>query len=301
MTSSVDPEDEASDAPVPPQPDDGEALAPALYIVATPIGNLQDITLRALDMLRRVDMIACEDTRVTAKLLTRHGIHAPTTPYHDANAERARPALLRRLQGGAAIALVSDAGTPLVSDPGFKLVREAIAAGIRVVPIPGASAVLTALMVAGLPTDRFLFVGFLPSRQGQRLRALEEMRDVRATLVVLEAQQRLAESLADMQTVFGPREAVIARELTKHFEETVRGTLGELAARYESAPPKGEIVIVIAPPAEADRIADDAEVDVLLKDALQAHSPSDAAADVARRTGRTRREVYARALALRQK
>ncbi len=277
-----------------------QPLGAGLYVVATPIGNLQDITLRALNVLRRADLVACEDTRVTAKLLGRYDIHAPTTPYHDANAERARPKLIARLREGAKVALVSDAGTPLISDPGFKLVREATAAGIRVIPIPGASSVLAALTVAGLPTDKFLFLGFLPAKSGQRRRAIEAVRAVGASLVVLEAPQRLGDCLADLAAVLGGRPAVIARELTKHFEETVRGDLGELAARYAAAPPKGEVVIVVGPPDEADLVVGDDATDALLRDALTTLRPAEAAAVVAQRTGRTRREVYARALALRK-
>ncbi len=277
-----------------------QPLGAGLYVVATPIGNLQDITLRALNVLRRADLVACEDTRVTAKLLGHYDIHAPTTPYHDANAERARPKLIARLREGAKVALVSDAGTPLISDPGFKLVREATAAGIRVIPIPGASSVLAALTVAGLPTDKFLFLGFLPAKSGQRRRAIEAVRAVGASLVVLEAPQRLGDCLADLAAVLGGRPAVIARELTKHFEETVRGDLGELAARYAAAPPKGEVVIVVGPPDEADLVVGDDATDALLRDALTTLRPAEAAAVVAQRTGRTRREVYARALALRK-
>ncbi len=277
-------------------------LAPGLYVVATPIGNLGDVTLRALAVLRGADLLACEDTRVTAKLLARYGIRKPTTPYHDANAEQARPRLLAQLRQGARIALVSDAGTPLISDPGYKLVREAVAAGVAVVPVPGASSVLAALMVAGLPTDRFLFVGFLPSRQGQRVRALEEVRAVPATLVVLESTHRLAESLADMAATLGPREAVVAREITKRFEEAVRAPLPDLAARYAAAgDPKGEVVVVIAPPGAEAAVADDATVDALLTTQLLTLRPSDAAALVAQKTGRPRREVYARAMALRKR
>ena len=247
-------------------------------------------------------MVACEDTRVTAKLLVRYGIRAAMTPYHDANAEQARPKLLARLHLGAKVALVSDAGTPLISDPGFKLVREAIAAGIAVVPIPGPSSLLAALAVAGLPTDRFLFLGFLPSKRSQRLRTLSEVRDVRATLVVLESPRRLAESLADMAAVWSGREAAVARELTKHFEETVRGRLDELAARYRAdGAPKGEVVIVVGPPAEQASVADDAAVDAALRAELATHKPTEAAAIVAQRTGRPRREVYARALTLRNR
>lgn len=304
MMSCADPEREANGDADQWQSDAAPAapLAPGLYIVATPIGNLGDITLRALDVLRGADLLACEDTRVTAKLLARYGIRKPTTPYHDMNAEQARPRLVAQLREGARIALVSDAGTPLISDPGYKLVRESVAAGIAVIPVPGPSSVLAALMVAGLPTDRFLFVGFLPARSGQRVRALEEVRAVPATLVVLESTHRLAESLADMAAVLGPRAAVVARELTKRFEETVRAPLPELAARYATqGDPKGEVVVVIAPPAEDAVVADDATVDALLAAELTTLRPSDAAARIAQKTGRPRREVYARAMALRKR
>lgn len=304
MMSCEDPAGEATGDADHWQSDEGasEALAPGLYVVATPIGNLRDITLRALDVLRDVDLLACEDTRVTAKLLARYGIRKTTVPYHDANAEEARPRLLAQLRQGSRIALVSDAGTPLISDPGYKLVRAAIAAEIAVVPVPGPSSVLTALMLAGLPTDRFLFVGFLPARPGPRVRALEEVRSVPATLIILESTHRLAESLSDMAATLGPREAVVARELTKRFEEAVRAPLPDLAARYAAeGDPKGEVVVVIAPPAAAATIADDATVDALLATELVTLRPSDAAALVAQRTGRPRREVYARAMALRKR
>jgi 16S rRNA (cytidine1402-2'-O)-methyltransferase len=278
----------------------GQPLGPGLYIVATPIGNLQDITLRALSVLRRADLVACEDTRVTAKLLSHYDIHVPTLAYHDANAERARPKLLARLRDGAKVALVSDAGTPLISDPGFKLVRAALAAGVSVVPIPGPSSVLAALTVAGLPTDRFFFLGFLPAKSGQRRSAVEAVRQVPATLVVLESPQRLGDCLADLAAILGARPAAVARELTKHFEETVRGELGGLAARFAASPPKGEVVIVVGPPSGEALVADAAATDALLREALATHRPAEAAALVAQRTGRARRDVYARALALRK-
>jgi 16S rRNA (cytidine1402-2'-O)-methyltransferase len=267
----------------------------ALLVVATPIGNLDDVTTRALRALREADLIACEDTRTTAKLLAAHGIGTATTPYHDHNAERARPKLLKALEDGRTVALVSDAGTPLVADPGFKLVREAIARGIRVIPIPGPSAALAALVVSGLPSDRFLFAGFLPATASARKTALRELAAVPATLVFFESPQRLAESLAAMAAVLGDRQAAVARELTKLFEETQRGSLSELAARY-GIPPKGEVVVVVGPPIRAE--ASDEEIDHLLEAALQRESVRDAAAAVAEATGRPKRDVYGRALAL---
>ena len=270
-------------------------------MVATPIGNLGDITLRALDVLRRADLIACEDTRVTATLARRFGLTAERVAYHDHNAETMRPRLLQRLAAGAAVALVSDAGTPLISDPGFKLVRAAREAGIAVTALPGASAMLAALMVAGLPTDRFLFAGFLPAKPGQRQRTLAELAPVQATLVLFETGPRLAAALAEMAAALGPREAAVARELTKLHEEVRRGTLAELAQHYAAAgPPKGEIVVVVGPPAAAPALSAEA-VDERLAAALATMSVGDASAALAAETGLSRRELYARALALRGK
>ncbi|MFI4987676.1 MAG: 16S rRNA (cytidine(1402)-2'-O)-methyltransferase [Alphaproteobacteria bacterium] len=275
-----------------------QAVTPGLYLVATPIGNLGDITLRALDVLRGVALIACEDTRVTGKLLAAYGIAARMTPYHEHNAEHARPALIAKLTQGAAVALVSDAGTPLVSDPGYKLVRAALAAGIRVSVIPGASAVLAALTLAGLPSDRFLFAGFLPAKAGERKKTLSALAAVPATLVLYETAPRLAASLADMAELLGAREAAVARELTKLFEEVRRGPLAELARHYrEAGPPKGELVVVIAPPAAAAP-ADAATLDRMLEEALARASLRDAADAVAAASGLPRRRVYGRALEL---
>ncbi len=273
--------------------------APAgLYVVATPIGNASDITLRALDILARVDLIACEDTRVSAKLLQRHGIGAPLLAYHEHNAERMRPLLLGRVAQGQAVALISDAGTPLVSDPGFKLVRQAIAEGLRIQMLPGASAPIAALVLSGLPSDRFLFAGFLDSKTAARRRELAELSSLRATLIFFESAQRLAASLADMAAELGDRPAAVARELTKLYEEVRHGTLDELARHYaEAGPPKGEIVVVVGPPlpAAAPSIAD---LDASLKAALVHLSLRDAASEVAEALGLKRRDVYARALEL---
>ncbi len=271
--------------------------APGLYLTATPIGHLGDITVRALEVLGGADLIACEDTRVTAKLLRHYGIRTPTAAYHDHNAARARPAILARLARGEAVALVSDAGTPLVSDPGFKLVAAAREAGHPVTVLPGASALLAALSLAGLPTDRFLFAGFLPAKAGPRRRVLEELARVPATLVLFESGRRLAQSLAAMADVLGPREAAIARELTKLHEELRRGPLDRLAAEYAALPPpKGELVVVIGPPPAAE--IGTAELDARLHAALDGRSLRDAAQLVARETGLPRRAVYARALEL---
>ena len=266
-------------------------------MTATPIGHSRDISLRALDILRDCDAIAAEDTRVSSKLLSIHGLSKPLTAYNDHNAARERPRLLAKLAKGARIALVSDAGTPLVSDPGYKLVREALAEGIAVHVVPGASAALAALSLAGLPTDRFLFAGFLPPKSAARQTALEELRDVRATLILFESPHRLAESLRDMASVLGPREAAVARELTKLHEEVRRGSLSELAAHYaKAAAPKGEVTLLVGPPADA--VTDMAKVDAALKAAL-AFMPVKAAAEmIAGLTGTPRKQIYDRALEL---
>ena len=266
-------------------------LASGLYLTATPIGHARDISLRGLDILARVDLIAAEDTRVTAKLLALHGLSKPLTAYNDHNAAKERPRLLQKLKGGARIALVSDAGTPLVSDPGFKLVREAIAEGIAVHAVPGASAVLTGLSLSGLPSDRFLFAGFLPAKAGERRTALEELKTLRATLIFFESAQRLGDTLSDMLAVWGPRDAVVARELTKLHEEVRRGTLSALAEHYTKAgPPKGEVTLLVGPPASVD--ADFAKIEEALEAAL-AFMPLKAASDlIAGLTGAPRRQVY---------
>lgn len=276
------------------------ALSPGLYLVATPIGNARDITLRALDTLGGADVIVCEDTRVTTKLLAIHGIRKPLLAYHEHNADKAGRVIMKRLKDGETVALVSDAGTPLISDPGYRLVRACAEAGIHVTHLPGASSVLTALVLAGLPTDRFLFAGFPSTKSGRRKSGFETVKSVPATIIFLESPKRLAKSLAQMAAVFGPRDAVVGRELTKKFEEVRRGTLAELAAHYAAAgAPKGEVTVVVAPPAgDGEEVADGDEVDRLLGEALKEASVRDAAAAVAEATGRPRREVYARALAL---
>jgi 16S rRNA (cytidine1402-2'-O)-methyltransferase len=279
------------------QQQDAPALAPGLHLVATPIGNLRDISLRALEVLAAADLIACEDTRVTRKLTERYGIATPLTPYHDHNAAEARPRLIARLAEGAAIALVSDAGTPLVSDPGYKLVRAARDAGHAVTVLPGASAVLAALAVAGLPTDRFFFEGFLPAKSGQRRARIAEIRHIPATLVLFETGPRLGAALADLADGLGDREAAICRELTKLHEEVRRGALSMLARDYAAADePRGEIVLVISPPAAES--PDQLDVDALLRQALGRLTVKEAVGEIAAVTGRPRREIYQRALAL---
>ncbi len=251
-------------------------LAPGLYLVATPIGNLGDVSLRALSVLARAQLIAAEDTRHSKKLLSHFGIRAELTPYHEHNAERERPKLLARVRDGAAVALISDAGTPLVSDPGYKLVREALDDGLNVVSLPGPSAALAALTSAGLPTDTFLFAGFLPPKSGTRRSRLAALKDAPATLIFFETPQRLAKSLADMAEILGPREAVIARELTKLHETVIRGTLDRLSENIETTTLKGEIVLVVSPPAPAGTEVNDERILLELKSALETNSFRDA-------------------------
>ena len=271
---------------------------PGLHLVATPIGNLGDITLRALETLAGVDLIACEDTRITRRLTERYAITAELTPYHEHNAAQARPRILQRLAEGAAIALVSDAGTPLISDPGFKLVREACAAGHQVIGVPGASSVLTALSVAALPTDRFFFEGFLPAKEQARRTRLSELARIDATLVLFESGSRVQETLADLAEIMGGRDAAICRELTKLHEEIKRAPIAELAAGKDALETRGEFVLVIGPPpADAQAMGQD-QLDELLRTSLLRDSVKDAVAHAVELSGRPRREVYARALEL---
>ena len=288
------------------QASDGQAsrkpppLVPGLHIVATPIGNMRDITLRALDVLREADLIACEDTRVFAKLASSYGIAAPTVAYSDATQDVAEPRIVRALAAGKRVALVSDAGMPLISDPGYRLVRAALAGDHVVTAAPGASAVPMALALSGLPTDRFFFGGFLPAKESERRRAIASAAAVPATLVFFEAPHRLAASLVDLAELLGPRPAAIARELTKLFEEVHRGPLTELAQHYALHPDvKGEIVLVIGPPGETEAPAAE-RLDEALRAAMAGASVKDAAAEVAARYGLRRRDVYARALELKR-
>jgi 16S rRNA (cytidine1402-2'-O)-methyltransferase len=272
--------------------------APGLYLVATPIGNLGDITLRALETLAGVDIIACEDTRITRRLMERFSINATLKQYHEHNAEQARPKILDALARGSSIALVSDAGTPLISDPGFKLVREVSAAGFPVIALPGPSSVLTALSVAALPTDRFFFEGFLPSKQNARRTRLAELARIDATLVMFESGARVQDSLQDLAGVMGEREAAICREMTKLHEEVRRARLSELAAIADTLETRGEFVLVVGPPAaDAGAMSDDA-LDDLLRTSLARGSVKDAVAHAVEVSGRPRREIYARALEL---
>ena len=271
-------------------------LAPGLYIVATPIGNLSDLSPRAADTLREAALVLAEDKRVSAKLLARVGSKAPMRAYHDHSDERLRDSVLARL-AGEAVALISDAGTPLISDPGYKLVRAARAAGLAVHTVPGPCAAIAALTLAGLPTDRFLFAGFLPAKAKARADSIAELAGIRASLVFYESGPRLAESLAALRDGLGERDSAVVREISKLHEETVTGTLAELAERYAAAAPKGEIVIVVGPPGEAPEASED-ELDDALRAAMAETSVSRAAADVAARLGVPRKRAYARALEL---
>ncbi|RYE02226.1 MAG: 16S rRNA (cytidine(1402)-2'-O)-methyltransferase [Sphingomonadales bacterium] len=271
-------------------------LSPGLYIVATPIGNLGDLSPRASQILLNADVVAVEDSRVTAGLFRHLGAKGKMTPYHDHNADAVRPGLIARM-GSEVVALVSDAGTPLISDPGFKLVRDARAAGHAVVTIPGPCAAIAALTLAGLPTDRFLFLGFLPSKQQARADSIAEIAAVRATLVLYESGPRLSACLAALAEGLGDREAAVAREITKRFEECVTGSLTQLSERYADAPPRGEIVIVVAPPGEAPPASTE-DADAALAEALTRLPVSKAAGEVAKKLGLDRRELYARAMAM---
>jgi 16S rRNA (cytidine1402-2'-O)-methyltransferase len=301
MTGSGIPVDHADGAPDPNGAPEGSKLEAGLYVVATPIGNLGDVTARARAVLAAADVVACEDTRVTGRLLERLGVRRPLVLYNDHQAPRTRPALLARLRDGGRVALVSDAGTPCISDPGYRLVREAHAQGTPVRAVPGASSVVAALSIAGLPTDRFLYLGFLPPKPAARRAALATAREVVASLVLLEAPGRLVELLADAEAVLGGgREAAVARELTKRFEEVRRGTLGELARTYAAAgPPKGEVVLVVGPP-EGPAVPEPDVVDAMLREAAQTAPPRAAAAAVAKATGLPANRLYARLLELRR-
>jgi len=276
-------------------------LQPGLYLVATPIGNLADISLRALVVLGRADLIAAEDTRHSRKLLSHFGIRAELTPYHEHNAAKERPRLLARIRAGFSVALISDAGTPLISDPGYKLVREALEAGLQVTSVPGPSAALAALTSAGLPTDTFLFAGFLPPKGGQRRKRLEGLKPVPATLIFYETASRLAATLADMAQIFGAREAAIAKELTKLHESVARGTPAALAAAFDSTELKGEFVVLVGPPNPQEAEIGDDEIVASLKQALQQESFRDAVRSVADKFKLKRSRVYELGLTLERK
>ena len=284
-----------TDAPLfPPTAPPARSVAPGLYLVATPIGNLRDMTLRALDVLAAADLVLAEDTRVTAKLLTAYGLRAKLERCDDHASARAAEIAVERLKAGEVVALVSDAGTPLVSDPGYVVARAAIAEGLSVHPIPGASSLLAALCLAGQPADRVLFAGFLPPKSGARKTMLEELRTGRQTLVFFESGPRLKDSLTDMAEVLGDRPAAVTRELTKLYEEAVRGTLSELAADPRCDAPKGEIVVVVGP-GEAE-VASAADADAALAEALTRLPPGEAAAEVSKALNLPRKPLYKRAL-----
>lgn len=268
-----------------------------LYLVATPIGNLGDLSPRAVDVLKNADVVACEDTRITGKLLSLNAVSTPMVNYHEHNADKMRPVLTARLKKGETVALVSDAGTPLVSDPGHKLVADCIKEGIYVTAVPGASALLTALQLSGLPTRRFLFQGFLPPKSSARKTTLSELKNVPSTLIFYEAPQRMIETLTDMKEVLGDRDCSVSRELTKKFEQTVRGKISDILDLYaQNGVPKGEFVIVVAPPLEEK--AGEQDVEAALKQALETMSVKDAAAFVAQALNANKKEVYTLALKL---
>jgi 16S rRNA (cytidine1402-2'-O)-methyltransferase len=272
---------------------------PGLYIVATPIGNLNDITLRALEVLKDSDLVVCEDTRVTAKLLNHYGIKKPTLSYNDHNGELRRPKIFEALTHGKKVALVSDAGTPLISDPGYKLVREALAQGIYVTALPGPSSVLPALCLSGLPTDRFYFAGFLPVKKEVCKREIQALAAISATLIIFESARRLVETLFILHQGLGDRDASVVREISKIYEESRPGTLAELKAYYEKhGAPKGEVVIVIGPPREV--VEGDGDIEARLAWLLKSHSVKEAASIMAEQTGRARKDIYSLALKLKK-
>jgi 16S rRNA (cytidine1402-2'-O)-methyltransferase len=274
---------------------DKKSVTGGLYITATPIGNMRDITLRALDVLAAADLIVCEDTRVSGKLLSYYGLSKKLVPYNDHNADRQRVPILQALAEGQVVALISDAGMPLINDPGFKLVRDALEAGFAVTSLPGANAPLTALQLSGLPSDQFCFLGYLPPKTAGRKKALQEWSATQASLIAFETAPRLIESLEDILEVLGDREIAVTRELTKLYEEIKRGPVSELIAHYKKqGAPKGEIVLVIGPGNGA--VSDDASVEKALRTALKTMKPSEAASSVAKATGRKRKELYTLAL-----
>ena len=277
---------------------EAEKLAPGLYVTATPIGPLSDVTLRALATMAAVDVLLCEDTRTTAKLLERYGIRTRLMPYHEHNAVKVRPAILKALGEGQSIALVSDAGMPLVSDPGYRLVADCVTNSIPVTAIPGASAVLTALALSGLPTDRFAFLGFLPAKSGERKKLLTEFAGVKTTLIVFESPHRVVDALVDLASVLGNRRVAVTRELTKLHEEVLRGTALEVCGILSARPSvKGEITLVIAPPEQNVSQASDATIESAIDDALKSMPAAKAAADVAKRFDFPKKDIYARILA----
>jgi 16S rRNA (cytidine1402-2'-O)-methyltransferase len=276
---------------------DAPALAPGLHVTATPIGNLGDVTLRALATLAAADVVLCEDTRITSRLLERYGVKARMKPYHEHNAEKVRPEIIAALKGGAAYALVSDAGVPLVSDPGYRLVRACIDENIAVTALPGASATLTALALSGLPSDTFTFIGFLPQKQKARRDLLVSFKAIPSTLIAFESPHRVIDALADIADVFANRNMALARELTKLHEEVLRGSASDIRATLAARESiKGEICLVIGPPDDAPAPATEDEIETAITAALQDQSTSKAAAQVAKALGLSKDEIYARIL-----
>lgn len=284
---------------IPTPVNDKKQLSPGLYLVATPIGNLKDITLRALETLHSVDLIACEDTRVTAKLLCAYNIGVPKISYHDHNAAQRIPDFIRKIQEGKTIALVSDAGMPLISDPGYKLVQACQEHGVYVTSMPGASAVLTGLQLSGLPSDSFTFAGFLPTKTTARKKMLAEYKDIPGTLIYYESASRLSKMLADVQSVLGDRKVAVARELTKRFEEVICGSVEEVLDKIDAV--KGEIVVVIGSDVDDKQSYSDEDVERLLQEAMETMSVKDASATIALETGLAKRDIYARALELQRR
>lgn len=277
---------------------EAEKLPGGLYVTATPIGHLGDVTLRALATMAAADILLCEDTRTTAKLLERYGIRTKLMAYHEHNAAKVRPAILRSLGEGQAIALVSDAGMPLVSDPGYRLVADCVAEGLPVTAVPGASAVLTALALSGLPTDRFMFLGFLPAKSGERRKLLNEFVALKTTLIAFESPHRIADALLDVAQVLGSRRVAVSRELTKLHEEVLRGTAMEVHGVLSTRPSvKGEITLVIAPSEQNTVQASEADIESAIDAALQSMPSAKAAADVAKRFDLSKKDIYARILA----
>ena len=271
---------------------DAESLAPGLYVVATPIGNLGDITVRALATLAAAETVLCEDTRTSGKLMERFAIKTKLSPYHEHNAQKVRPAILERLQQGAAIALISDAGMPLVSDPGYRLVKEAVELGLPVTACPGPSAVLTGLALSGLPTDRFLFAGFVPQKQGERKRLFAEFEKLKATLIFFESPHRIVETLQDLGLALPGRQIAVTRELTKLHEEVLRGSAHEIAETLAARPAvKGEITLIVGPPLEDEAVSDEVLAEAIAV-AIQVMPASKAASEIAKRFNLNRSDIY---------
>lgn len=276
-------------------------LQAGIYIVATPLGNLKDITMRALEILHSVDLILCEDTRVSRTLLMHYSVSAPLKALHDYNESKMIPSLLIQVQEGKRLALISDAGTPLISDPGYKLVRAALTAGLFITGLPGPSAVINALVLSGLPTHRFFFAGFLPAKSASRVKDLDNLKKIPGTLIFYESPQRLKETLQDLQHGFSMREIVVVREMTKKFEEIIRGSLKEVTDHFQESQPRGEIVLLVAPPSEEENLWDDETLEKGLRTALKTLSLKDAVQEISLFSGISRKHIYEKALKIQEK